>query len=230
MARDKVRFRFRKTGDLRLVSHHDLLRCFERMLRRAALPFHSTEGFNPKPRLVLALPLPLGTAGLDEVAELELDAELPPEEVRDRLARQAPDGLAILSVERIAWKETAHVRQATYRVPLPPARRAGLEQRITDLLALPACWVERTRPEPRRLDLRPYLVAVRLLPHHLEIDLRITPNGSARPEEVLEPLGLRDLLDAGAVVERTRLDLETEERCPPDEKGPDTFLRSEGTA
>ena len=51
----KVRIRFRKGGDLRLVSHHDLMRVFERMLRRADLPFHSTSGFNPKPRLVFAL-------------------------------------------------------------------------------------------------------------------------------------------------------------------------------
>ena len=31
----KVRLRFAKCGDLRLVSHHDLMRCLERMLRRA---------------------------------------------------------------------------------------------------------------------------------------------------------------------------------------------------
>src|SRR5713226_2035588 len=86
MVRDKVRIRFRKTGDLRFTSHHDLMRCFERMLRRAGLPFHSTEGFNPKPRLIFAMPLPLGVNGTQEVVELELDAELTPEEVRDGLA------------------------------------------------------------------------------------------------------------------------------------------------
>src|SRR5437867_5675841 len=88
----KFRIRFRKTGDLRLVSHHDLMRCFERMLRRADLPVHSTEGFNPKPRMVFALSLALGIIGCEEVVEIELDAELPPEETRDRLTRQAPPG------------------------------------------------------------------------------------------------------------------------------------------
>ena len=34
----KVRLRFAKNGDLRLVSHHDLMRCLERMIRRAELP------------------------------------------------------------------------------------------------------------------------------------------------------------------------------------------------
>src|SRR6266478_5197236 len=85
--RPKYRIRFRKAGDLRLVSHHDLMNCFERMLRRAALPFHSTEGFNPRPRLVFALSLALGIAGREEVADLELDGTIDPDEIRDRLAR-----------------------------------------------------------------------------------------------------------------------------------------------
>src|SRR5438128_7836988 len=83
--RDKLRIRFRKLGDLRLISHHDLMRCFERMLRRAALPFRSTEGFNPKPRMAFALSLALGIEGLDEVVELELQEELPLEEIQERL-------------------------------------------------------------------------------------------------------------------------------------------------
>jgi hypothetical protein len=46
------------------------------------------------------------------------------------------------------------------------------------------------------------------------MDLRVTPNGTARPEEVLAQLGLRDLLDAGFVLERTRLALEEEGTSP----------------
>ena len=76
--RDKMRFRFRKDGALRLLSHHDLMRCFERMLRRAALPVRQSQGFHPKPRLIFALSLPLGVIGCEEVAELELEEVLPP--------------------------------------------------------------------------------------------------------------------------------------------------------
>src|SRR5207244_6844149 len=122
MVCDKVRIRFRKGGDLRLVSHHDLMRCFERMLRRAALPFHSTSGFHPKPRLVFALSLPLGVVGCDEVVELELDEETPAYEVRERLSRQAPAGLEILDVRRVDVRAGAQVRRATYRIALPPDR------------------------------------------------------------------------------------------------------------
>lgn len=218
MVRDKVRIRFRKAGPLRLVSHHDLMRCFERMLRRAALPFHSTEGFNPKPRLVFALSLGLGIAGREEVVEIELDEELPVEEIHDRLSRQAPEGLDILTVRRINPRTGAQARRVCYRVALAAERQEDLAERITTLLAAPQCWVERTRPQPRRFDARPYLRGLHVLPDALEMDLWVTPNGTVRPDEILTLLGLGNLLDAGEMLERTTLELHDE--CPPAELAP----------
>lgn len=210
MVRDKHRIRFRKSGDLRLVSHHDLMRCFERMLRRAALPYHATAGFNPKPRLIFALSLGLGIEGCAEVVELELDDLLSPEELRERLARQAPPGLDILSVRRIDVKTTAQVRCAAYQIAVPANLRPGLEERIAALKAAEHCWIERTRPQPRRFDLLPYLRDVRLQGDALDIDLWVTPTGTARPDEVLRQLGLDDLLAAGSVLQRTKLELHDE--------------------
>jgi hypothetical protein len=43
------------------------------------------------------------------------------------------------------------------------------------------------------------------------MDILVTPNGSARPEEVLALLGLGDLVEAGAVLERTRVELHEEQ-------------------
>lgn len=210
MVSDKVRIRFRKSGDLRLVSHHDLMRCFERMLRRADLPYHSTQGFNPKPRMIFALSLALGVVGCQEVVELELDAELPTDEIHARLSRQAPAGLEILDVRQIDRKAGAQVRSVRYRVSLAPDRIGGLDRCVAELLATPECWVERTRPQARRYDLRPYLRDLRVLPDALEMDLWVTPTGTARPDEVMGLLGLGDVLEAGAVLERTRLELQDE--------------------
>ena len=93
----KYRLRFAKTGDLRLVSHIDLLHCFERLLRRAALPFASTQGFHPKPKIVFAQALALGVVGENEVVEIELEpggaASLASEELLARLNRQAKTGI-----------------------------------------------------------------------------------------------------------------------------------------
>ena len=219
--RDKVRIRFRKGDDLRLLSHHDLMRAFQRMLRRAALPVRQSKGFNPQPRLIFALSLPLGVIGCEEVVELELDEELPLEELQERLVRQAPPGLDLLSMRRIGPRDGAQVRRLTYRLTLSADRTVGLLERLNALLASPECWVERTRPPVRRVDLRSFVIDLRLteLPanlrreeatHALEMELCLTPHGTARPEEVLTLLGLQDLVEAGAVLERSRLELEDE--------------------
>jgi radical SAM-linked protein len=253
--REKVRVRFRKGGDLRLVSHHDLMKCFERMFRRAALPVANTRGFNPRPRLVFPLSLALGIVGLQEVVEIQLDAPLTPEAVHEALAGQAPPGLTILSVCRIDPRLGGQPRRVCYRVALPAESFPDLPQRITDLLTSTECWVERTRPQPRRLNLRPFLRDIRLIADPaqapasrgltppeggdptppgahapgsprsaLEMDLWVTPTGMARPEEVLNLLGLSPLLDTGAVLERTLLELYDESPnpgpAPPDVAGP----------
>jgi len=210
MVRDKVRIRFRKGGEVRLVGHHDLMRCFERMLRRAQLPFHSTEGFNPKPRLVFALSLGLGIVGCDEIVELELEEELPPEQIQSRLAAQAPAGLEILHVQRIDPKAAARVRRVCYRVAVPSEGCPELAERIHAILSAPDCWVERPRPQPRRLNIRGYIRDLRLRDGGLEMDLEVTPQGTARPDEILGLLGLGDLLTGGAVLERNHLEIEDE--------------------
>ena len=210
MARDKFRIRFRKGGDLRLLSHHDLMRTFERMLRRAELPFRSTEGFHSKPRMVFALSLSLGAVGLEEVVELELTEELQPADVLARLAAEAPQGLDLLSIRRIEPTVTAQVCRAVYRLAVPADRHDPLSKRCSEIIAQPECWVERAKPQPRRVNIRPFLRDLRTGPDTLEIDLTVTPAGTARADEVLALLGVADLLDAGAVVERAVLQLHDE--------------------
>src|SRR5262245_42972736 len=164
------------------------------MFRRAGLPVAATRGFNPKPRMVFPLSLALGIAGLQEVVELELDAPLAPEAVQTALAAQAPPGLTILAARRIDRKLSGQPRRARHRVPLPPLHRPGLPWRLGSLLAAPGLWIERARPHSRRLDVRPYVRELCLREDALEIDLWVTPNGAARPEEILQLLGLTGLL------------------------------------
>ena len=220
MTFDKVRIRFRKNGDLRLVSHHDLMRAFERMLRRADLPFRSTEGFHPQPRVVFALSLPLGIAGTQEVVEIEWTEPVDPTAALERLRNQSPNGLSFASAQRITIKQAAKPRRAVYRLPMPPdgvaqcsphAPRedyiAQLRSRCAELMASTAIWVERERPKPRQVNIRPYVKALTTGPDFLEMDLWVTQDGSARADELARALGLNHLLEAGAVIERTVLEI-----------------------
>src|SRR4051794_5840813 len=101
MVASKVRLRFAKRGDVRLISHHDLMRCLERALRRAEIPLATSQGYNPRPKVVFALALALGIEGRREVVELELAGPMEPAEVLRRLRAEAPAGLEFLEAEAV---------------------------------------------------------------------------------------------------------------------------------
>ncbi len=210
MNRSKVRIRFRKAGDLRFLSHHDLMRLFERMMRRAAVPFRSSEGFHPMPKMSFASALGLGIVGVQEVVDIELEGEPDPWDIRQRLATQAPAGLEILSVRSIDPRVTAQVRRVTYRLPFDPGTVPDLPERIDHLMAQEHCCVERLKPQRRKIDIRPFILGLNLDHTGLTLEFRVTPQGAARPDEVVQLLGLGDLLITGAVLERTVLELEDE--------------------
>jgi radical SAM-linked protein len=221
----KARIRFAKTGASRFLSHHDLMRAFERMLRRAELPFKSSEGFHPKPRMAFASALGLGIVGREEVVEIKFVQELRPEEIRSRLAAETPTGLAIENVTLIPTKNVGRATRATYVLRLAhvepgtgpngeavwgPGDRQRLQSAILALLRAQMVWVDRERPHKKRIDVRPYVVDLALASAGLTMTLAITPQGAARPEEVLAVLGLGDALLNGAILERTRLVLADE--------------------
>ena len=229
MPADKIRCRFAKTGFLRLLSHHDLMRCLERMLRRAELPIKTTAGFRPGPRIVYPLPLPLGIVGWNEVVEMEFLRELEPEEVLIALNAQAPDGLRFLSARPVPAQTTARVRRVEYRLPVPQDRLGLLRVLLDDLLQQQQIWIPRLRPTPKYLNIRPYLrrlsvdTASQFAPaastadalhgpaegSHtvLHMDVWVTQDGTARAEEIVRLLHLADWLDQGAVLERTLVEL-----------------------
>jgi hypothetical protein len=94
---------------------------------------------------------------------------------------------------------------------IPPAID-DLPQRCESFLAKSYAWVERMRPHAKRVNVRPFVDELHANDDCITMALWITPNGAARPEEVIAALGLQDLLDAGAVIER--IDLEIQDELP----------------
>jgi radical SAM-linked protein len=206
----RVRLRFAKCGDLRLVSHHDLMRCLERMLRRAAVPVAVSQGFNPRPKMIFALPLALGIEGTEEVVDLELSQPVDPPELLASLSAVAPAGFhwtEALSLPAGAQVPRPHT--VSYCIPVPPERAGAARVALESLLASSSWPLTRKRPDRERtFDVRAHLVDAALAPDGLlSFRLNVSADGSLRPEELLEALSLRDLLDAGAVLTRTKVDL-----------------------
>ena len=71
-ARQRIRARFCKGERVRHISHLDVLRYWERAIRRAELPLLYSQGFTPHPKIAFAAPLPLGFIGEGEIMEVLL--------------------------------------------------------------------------------------------------------------------------------------------------------------
>ncbi|HZW31788.1 MAG TPA: TIGR03936 family radical SAM-associated protein [Isosphaeraceae bacterium] len=207
-----MRLRFAKRGDLRLVSHHDLLRCLERMLRRARVPMALTRGFNPRPKITFALALGLGIEAWNEVVDLELTEAWEPSDLLSRLQEVAPPGFDWIEARPLPPEAgPPRPRSVEYRVPIAAGRRDAARAALDALLDSASWPVVRHRPgRDLTFDLRPHVVAADLSGDGvLRFRLQVAPDGSARPEEVLEALRLRDLLDSGTFLTRTDVDLPT---------------------
>jgi radical SAM-linked protein len=208
----KIRLRFAKGGDLRLASHHDVMRCLERMVRRGSIPVAASRGFSPRPKIVFALAMGLGIEGRREVVDFELSEPMEPAELRDRLAAVSFPGFTWLDAEALdAGASAPRPAWVEYDLPIPEDRRPAAAAAAAALMASSSREVTRRRPDRDRdvvLDIRPFLVDARITDEGtFRARLTVTPEGSARPEEVLATLGIRDLLDDGAVLVRTRVEL-----------------------
>lgn len=207
--RQRVRIRFAKQGDLRLIGHRDLVRTMERLFRRAGLRLSMSEGFHPKPRMSFPSALAVGIEGHDEVMELEL-AQSPCEAaLLADLSQHAVPGLAFHRVELLPDEgkiQKARLTHVTYRIVVPEERRQETSRRAAELMAASTAVVHRPgRPEP--LDLRPLLDALRVEDGELVIRLRVAPGANPGPRDVLELLTLADLESQGVCLRRTAVEV-----------------------
>jgi len=197
----RLRVIFGVDGSLRYISVLDMGRLWERLLRRAGVPLAYTQGFSPHPRLQFASALPVGYSSECELLDLWLAERMEPAEFASRAGDQAPQGLTILQVEEVPLKAPAPqalVHTAHYRVRLwTEAPRAEVERALGRLLAQPSLVRQRQKKGHQAdYDLRPLIQEIRYLflegdCHELYMILRAGAEGSGRPEEVLNALGLQ---------------------------------------
>ena len=80
-----LRFRFIKRGSLQYISHLDLVRTMNKVIVRSKLPLWYTEGFNPKPKMIFAAPLSIGTESKCEFMDIRMSEYIDPAEAMARI-------------------------------------------------------------------------------------------------------------------------------------------------
>jgi len=211
----RLRIRFKRGPEIRFISHLDIIRLWHRALRRAGIELAYSEGFNPHPRISLAVPLALGVTSEAELMDVWLVKFISPHSFISCISQQLPPGMEIIQVYQIALtlpSLQSQVRYVEYRVEVTAKEGAEyITQALASLLDrehLP--WQHQRDTGPKSYDLRALIDDLWLDSWHndygvIGMRLRCDSSGSGRPEQVVKALGLNE---PGSIC-RTRLILKT---------------------
>lgn len=214
MSVQRFRIWFAKGDRVRYISHLDVLRFWERAIRRAGLPLAYSQGFTPHPKIAFAGPLPLGFISESEVMDVTLDDWVEIETLEGKLKVDVTEDFAISKIEEIPLatpSPQALVLWADYRVELPglgaPTASAAVEKFLaTDEFP----WTEERRERERTYDLRASVATLSATPtdggSRIHMRVQTDQERTIRPEHVVRAL-FGDL-EAGSIT-RTGLVLDS---------------------
>lgn len=195
----RLRIRFGRGDQVKFISHLDIIRLWERALRRAHIALAYSEGFSPHPRISLAAPLSLGITSDVELMDIQVASQVSPHWFAAAAGQQLPAGIGIRDVYPIAASVPSlqsQVRFAEYEVDIETGQTAaGIDAAISRLLAMESLPWHHYRDTGRRdYDLRALIddiwpVGPESGSCTVGMRLRCDSSGSGRPEQVAAALG-----------------------------------------
>ena len=195
----RLRVRFTRGPEIKYISHLDVMRLWQRALTRAGIDIAYSAGFNPHPRISLAVPLAIGVTSEAELMDIILEKLVSPHYFTSAVSQQLPTGMTIAQVFQVALELPSlqsQVRFAEYAVEIETDKgKPEIESAISALLSrseLP--WEHKRDTGAKKYDLRAliddlWLVAWQEGACTIGMRLRSDSIGSGRPEQVALALG-----------------------------------------
>ncbi len=149
---------FQRGGPTVFLGHLDLMTCFERAARRAELPILYSQGYNPRPEMVFALPLAVGIETRKDYLDVSLSCPYDAEKFVNEMNTYLPSGLQILKSNAIPEPKDSImsiVSVASYRL-----EAKGIRKAMEDAFARETLIVEKfAKGKTKEVDIRPLLIA-----------------------------------------------------------------------
>lgn len=191
----RLRIKFRKYGPVRYTGHLDVMRFFQKAIRRAQIDVVYTNGFSPHQVMAFAAPLGVGLTSNGEYMDIEVHSIVSCQNVLERLNAASVPGIEVISVKVLpdgAGNAMASVAAAAYTVRF----REGREP-VTDIrAALPAFLARKeiliakeTKKGSREVDIRPGIFQLTIpSPVTLHMLVDASSGGNIKPVQVMEAL------------------------------------------
>ena len=195
----KIRIKFSKQGNMRFIGHLDIMRYFQKAIRRADVDIRYSEGFSPHQIMSFAAPLGVGLTGSGEYLDIEVLSTESSRRMVERLNAQMAEGMEVLSFKRLpdsAGNAMSLVAACDYTVSLKKDYEEVLGMSAREFFAGLCGFIEtgdlnivkKTKKGEKQMDLRPYIYEYRLSEDGNSIFLKLSAGSAAnvKPELLLE--------------------------------------------
>lgn len=190
----KLRIKFKKYGPVRFIGHLDVMRFFQKAIRRAGIDVKYTGGFSPHQAMTFAAPLGVGIESNGEYMDIEVNSMTSSQDIMDRLNRASVYGIEIVSAKILpddAGNAMASVAAAAYTVRF----REGYEPETDIAKILPAFLARKeiliakeTKKGVREVDLRPGIYELSYEDGCFSMLLDASSAGNIKPVQVIVAL------------------------------------------
>jgi radical SAM-linked protein len=195
----KARIKFRKYGVMRFIGHLDVMRFFQKAMRRAGIPIAFTGGYSPHMIMSFAQPLGVGVTSDGEYLDIELGEEIDFIKAVEQLNEVMVEGMEVVDLVRIPDDKKSSgmtiVAAASYRVTLLESAKSAEVTR-----AFPAIWqskieeflgqesivvLKRTKRSEVDTDIKPLIYQMRLGEEGIELFLAAGSEKNLKPDLVM---------------------------------------------
>ena len=189
----KVRIKFRKQGVMKFIGHLDVMRYFQKAIRRADIDIAYTEGFSPHMILSFAAPLGVGLTSNGEYADLTIKTPISSREAVKRLNEVMVEGMEIISFRQIPEEKASNamslVTEADYTLQFregmePPE---GWEEKLLafyDKASIPV--LKKTKKSEKEMDLKPLIYHLKVENGKISMTLSTGSTDNIKPELVMD--------------------------------------------
>lgn len=196
----KIRIKFAKYGALRFIGHLDVMRFFQKAIRRAGIDVAYSGGYSPHQIMSFAAPLGVGMCSMGEYMDIEINSHQGGRDLVDRLQKACPPGIDILGAKLLpdkAGNAMASVAAATYAIAFKDGARSfdDYAKYLEGFLKQEEILITKeTKRSTMQVNIRPGIYECRIEDGALCFTVDASSSGNIRPgfvtEEFLRFLGV----------------------------------------
>lgn len=203
----KLRVKFRKYGPIRFIGHLDVMRFFQKAIRRAEIDIAYSTGFSPHQIMSFAAPLGVGLESNGEYMDIEVNSITSCADIAERLNQASVPGIEITSVKVLpenAGNAMASVAAASYTVRFREERapQTDIAKALPAFLSKEHIFITKEgKKGAREVDLKPGIYELIWKEDRFSMLVDASSAGNIKPAQIIEAL----LADIGEILKENAL-------------------------